>query len=296
MVLDVLYPKVAEVRDEVGRPRGHRGQGHRLHAFPVNLLAPRTMKKHALQAGEPWPPVPAGAQVQMVETLMKADLPAGRARCRRRSERRGRPDLHGRDDGAVEGGDAHSPQPGVQRPAGHSPGSRTSSTARRAIMCVIPFFHSYGMTVAMNLGVLLGAKLVLQVQPDIETTLKAIAKEKPTLFPGVPRLYIAINEDPRDAEVRPALGEGLPLGRRPTSQGGGREVRGHHRGQGRGGLRADRDLADHPRQPPRRPAHGRARSGSPSRRPTAGSSASTTGRRRSRTVSAASSSSPAPRS
>jgi long-chain acyl-CoA synthetase len=62
------------------------------------------------------------------------------------------------------------------------------------IMCIIPFFHSYGMTVAMNLGVNIAAKLVLMPRFELEPTLKVIQKEKPTLFPGVPRLYIAINE------------------------------------------------------------------------------------------------------
>jgi long-chain acyl-CoA synthetase len=68
--------------------------------------------------------------------------------------------------------------------------------AEESVMCVIPFFHSYGMTVGMNLGIHLAGKLVLQPRPDMATTLKAIQKEKPTLFPGVPRLYVAINEHP----------------------------------------------------------------------------------------------------
>src|SRR5881628_155807 len=62
------------------------------------------------------------------------------------------------------------------------------------VMCIIPFFHSYGMTVAMNLGIAIAAKLVLMPRFELEPTLKVIQKEKPTLFPGVPRLYIAINE------------------------------------------------------------------------------------------------------
>ena len=65
---------------------------------------------------------------------------------------------------------------------------------REAIMCVLPFFHSYGMTVCMNLGIYKGAKLVLLPRFDLGMTLKAIQKERPTMFPGVPRLYIALNE------------------------------------------------------------------------------------------------------
>jgi long-chain acyl-CoA synthetase len=63
-----------------------------------------------------------------------------------------------------------------------------------SVMCVLPFFHSYGMTVCMNLGILLGAKLVLVPRFELKRVLKTVQKEKPTLFPGVPRLYVSINE------------------------------------------------------------------------------------------------------
>ena len=66
-----------------------------------------------------------------------------------------------------------------------------------SVMCVLPFFHSYGMTVCMNLGILKAAKLVLMPRFDLKRTLKAVQKEKATLFPGVPRLYVSINESPR---------------------------------------------------------------------------------------------------
>jgi len=62
------------------------------------------------------------------------------------------------------------------------------------MMAVIPFFHSYGMTVAMNLAMQNGLKLCMLPRFELDLTLKEIQKEKPTLFPGVPRLYIAINE------------------------------------------------------------------------------------------------------
>ena len=69
-----------------------------------------------------------------------------------------------------------------------------------AVMCIIPFFHSFGMTVAMNLGIQIAGKLVLMPRFELGPTLKVIQKEKPTLFPGVPRLYIAINEGKETAK------------------------------------------------------------------------------------------------
>ena len=59
-------------------------------------------------------------------------------------------------------------------------------------LCVVPFFHSYGLTVAMNLTVLNGSTLVLLPRFTLQDTLKAIRKYKPDLFPGVPTLYLAL--------------------------------------------------------------------------------------------------------
>jgi long-chain acyl-CoA synthetase len=64
------------------------------------------------------------------------------------------------------------------------------------ILQSLPFFHSFG-TLAMNFSVTKAATMVLIPRFDIDMVLKALSKEKPTLFPGVPRMYIALNEDPR---------------------------------------------------------------------------------------------------
>jgi long-chain acyl-CoA synthetase len=68
---------------------------------------------------------------------------------------------------------------------------------RDVMLCALPFFHSYGM-LAMNVGVLNAAKLVPVPNPrDLHMVLELIAKERATIFPGVPRLYVAINEHPQ---------------------------------------------------------------------------------------------------
>src|SRR3546814_17143031 len=72
-----------------------------------------------------------------------------------------------------------------------------------AVMCVLPFFHSYGMTTELNLGVLNGAKLVLVPRFELPMVLTQLAKETPSLFPGVPRLSMQLNE-----EERKKVGEG----------------------------------------------------------------------------------------
>ncbi len=58
---------------------------------------------------------------------------------------------------------------------------------------VIPFFHVYGMTAAMNLAVKNAATMVLLPRFQVKDVLETIQKHKPTLFPGVPTMYVAIN-------------------------------------------------------------------------------------------------------
>ena len=63
-------------------------------------------------------------------------------------------------------------------------------------LAVLPFFHSYGMTTVMNTPLFAGCKVVMQPRFVLEDVLKIIDKEKPTLFPGVPTMYVAINNAP----------------------------------------------------------------------------------------------------
>ena len=68
---------------------------------------------------------------------------------------------------------------------------------KERMMGAIPFFHVYGMTVAMSLGIYLGAELVLLPVPrPIDVVMKAIHREKATVYPGVPTMYIGIINHP----------------------------------------------------------------------------------------------------
>ncbi|MBI4318216.1 MAG: long-chain fatty acid--CoA ligase [Chloroflexi bacterium] len=70
---------------------------------------------------------------------------------------------------------------------------------QEVMLAVLPFFHVYGMTVAMNMGVSCGATLVLLPRFDLHDVLKTINKHRPTIFPGVPTMYVAINNAPNVA-------------------------------------------------------------------------------------------------
>jgi long-chain acyl-CoA synthetase len=60
------------------------------------------------------------------------------------------------------------------------------------ILAVIPFFHVYGMTTAMNLGVLMGAELIILPKFHTKEVLEIINKYRPTIFPGIQAMYLAI--------------------------------------------------------------------------------------------------------
>jgi long-chain acyl-CoA synthetase len=68
---------------------------------------------------------------------------------------------------------------------------------KETMMCALPIFHSYGQTVCMNIGILLGGMLVMVPNPrDMGHLLKTVQRTKPTLFPGVPTLYINLLAHP----------------------------------------------------------------------------------------------------
>ncbi len=84
------------------------------------------------------------------------------------------------------------------------------------MLCVLPFFHVFAMTVAQNLSIILGAEMVLQPRFELKALLEAVKRKQVTLFPGVPTLYTAINNSPMTANydlssISLCLSGGAPL-------------------------------------------------------------------------------------
>jgi long-chain acyl-CoA synthetase len=66
------------------------------------------------------------------------------------------------------------------------------------MLAVIPFFHVFAMTGVLNLSVRMGFEIITPVPRfELEKTLKAIHKSKPTYFMAVPAIYNAINNHPK---------------------------------------------------------------------------------------------------
>ncbi len=72
------------------------------------------------------------------------------------------------------------------------------------MLSVIPFFHVFGMTIAMNFPIRIGATMILQPKPEVEGILKLIKKYKPSFFPGVPTLYggILLNKEIKNVDMK----------------------------------------------------------------------------------------------
>ncbi len=70
------------------------------------------------------------------------------------------------------------------------------SEGEERILSVIPFFHVYGMTTAMNLGILIGAELILLPKFHTKEVLAFINKYLPTIVPGIQAMYQAIGHYP----------------------------------------------------------------------------------------------------
>lgn len=69
---------------------------------------------------------------------------------------------------------------------GLTPGEET-------MLAVIPFFHVFAMTVALNLAIANGFRIIIHPKFDLKQVLADIDGKKPTVMPGVSTLYATIN-------------------------------------------------------------------------------------------------------
>lgn len=67
---------------------------------------------------------------------------------------------------------------------------------RELFLAVMPFYHSYTLTVGLNLAIANAAAVVLIPQFTIKDVLRAIARHKPTIFPASSAVYNAIIRHP----------------------------------------------------------------------------------------------------
>jgi long-chain acyl-CoA synthetase len=198
ITLDLFYRLVTEVREET--PVAELVVTKLTDYMPAHLalLAPIRFKKEAREHGRPWPPVPKGESVLWWRQAMHADRPI--------------PPVASVDPAADVGGLIYT-----GGTTGSSKGAMLTHTnivanamqgaswfpgvgdGTDALLAILPYFHAFGM-LAMNVAVLKAAKLISLPRFDLKQVLRTISKEKPSLLPGVPRMYIALNESPETSK------------------------------------------------------------------------------------------------
>ncbi|MFM7718755.1 MAG: long-chain-fatty-acid--CoA ligase [Actinomycetota bacterium] len=196
VVLDQLYPNYAPVFERLGITDVIVTSVTDAMRFPLKQLAPLKFRREARHEGKPWPPVPADADVRRwTEVLARAGVVPVAATIDPRKDVAALV-YTGGTTGVSKGAMlSHYNVTVNSRQAGAWFG-REIEDGKDALMSILPFFHSYGVTGSLGLAILYAMKLVIQPRFDLHNVLKDIAREKPTLFPGVPRIYAALNEAP----------------------------------------------------------------------------------------------------
>jgi long-chain acyl-CoA synthetase len=216
IVLDQLYPAWAAVQHEVAVREVIVTKLTDYMRFPLNLLAPIKFKKDAKHEGKPWPPVPADARVRWWKQAMgSAGAPPPVAEVD--AERDVATLVYtGGTTGLSKGAmlSHHNISSNIRQVV---PCITFFERGRDGVMCILPFFHSFGL-VAMNFGIAQAGKLVLLPRFEVHMALKQLDKEKPSFFPGVPRLFVALNEAPETAKydlksVKACISGAAPLPR-----------------------------------------------------------------------------------
>ncbi|PNY80197.1 long-chain-fatty-acid--CoA ligase [Deinococcus koreensis] len=190
IMLDAFYPRYEQIRDSVPVRRVLVTGIQDALPFPKNVLYPVKARREGR-----WVQVKIEGQTLPLRAVLRSQAPAA-------------PDATvSPDDVALlqyTGGTTGVPKGAMlthRNLVANCEQARAWMTDLRGgqevTLAAIPFFHVYGMTVAMNLSVLIGATIALVPNPrDIKMVLGEISRSGATLFPGVPTLYNAINNHP----------------------------------------------------------------------------------------------------
>lgn len=87
---------------------------------------------------------------------------------------------------------------------------------REIVLCALPLSHIYGLTACMNLPIAIAGSIVLLPTTRTSEILVAIKDYHPTIFPGIPALYLAIANTRRVrsygiASIRTCISGSAPL-------------------------------------------------------------------------------------
>jgi len=196
IVLDQIYHRFGAIRDAAGVQEVVAVKLNRYMKAPIRWLAPLKFKSDARKAGTPLPFIPADHAVRWWGDLMKAAGPAPPEATIADPEREIAALVYTGGTTGLSKGAMLSHMNLVANARQAAAWLDVVRQGEDGIVAALPFFHSFG-TLVMDFSMTKAAKLILLPRFEIDMALKAMSSEKPTLFPGVPRMYIALNQDPR---------------------------------------------------------------------------------------------------
>lgn len=85
-------------------------------------------------------------------------------------------------------------------------------------LCVLPFFHGFGISVGLNVSLSSGGKMVLMPRWDEAQALRHFEKDGITVFAGVPTMYNALLQHKNFAKLRKTRLRGCFVGAAPVPE------------------------------------------------------------------------------
>lgn len=190
ILLNSFYPRLQEISAQTPIKRTIIAHINDFTGFPFDRLVKRTQAKEGQ-----WVDVPEGDGVVHLVTLLRKYPPAPP-----------RIDVQPDDVALFQytGGTTGVPKAAmlshrnlVANVVQCSAWLTDLEPGREIFMGAIPFFHVFGMTVAMALCSYVGGRLVVLPNPrPIDNVMDQIQREHCTIFPGVPAMYIGIVNHP----------------------------------------------------------------------------------------------------
>lgn len=194
IALDVMYPKVAEVKADTGLERVIVTGVQDYLPFPLNLLFPLTVKRQGQTTKVP----PAAHITRWRDFLAHKphDQPVP---------------VSARDDLAAlqyTGGTTGIPKGAMLTHFNlyancMQIGAWLSEFKEEPfrVLAALPFFHVYGLTTVLNYTIFGGGTMILVPRFNVDDILKLIQKHRPHIFPGAPTMYVAILNHPRARQM-----------------------------------------------------------------------------------------------
>lgn len=187
--LDLVWPKVSKVKGETCLKNFIVTSIKDYLPFPLNILYPLKAKKDGQ-----WVKIPTDQGILTFKSLL-AKYPPNPPEVAVKSEDLALLQYTGGTTGLSKGAmlTHRNLIANVMQVLAWWPECREG---KEVMLAALPFFHVYGMTVAMNFSIYQSSTMVLVPRFEINNILKLINKYRPTLFPGAPTMYVAFNAHP----------------------------------------------------------------------------------------------------